>query len=108
MLFVGFNASPAHRHGSMNKVNLYTHPRVKISIRWMTPSGSVTMERGELESIKAATKLLVKKAAENRQRAKHAVRWAKELRTTAAELRMELCDSIARSRDLKASAKYER
>ncbi len=66
------------------------------------------MEPEKLDRVRATTKLLVKRTAENKRRAEHSVWWAKELRTTAAELRVELCDSIARSRDLKASAKYER
>lgn len=61
------------------------------------------MEREELDTIKATTNLLIKKTAENKRRTEHAVRWAKELRTTAAELRMELHDSIFRARDLRAN-----
>ncbi len=66
------------------------------------------MEHEELYRVRVTTKLLVQRTAENKRRTEHAVQWAKELRTTAAELRTELHDSIATARDLRATAKYER
>ncbi len=66
------------------------------------------MEQGKLDRITATTNLLIKRTSENKCRAEHAVRWAKELQTTAAELRMELRDSLATARDLKATAKSAR
>ncbi len=66
------------------------------------------MGREELDRIRGTTKLLVNRSAENKRRAEQAVRWAKELRITAAELRVELHDSIATARDLRATAKFAR
>ncbi len=66
------------------------------------------MEPEKLDRVRATTKLLVKRTAENKRRAEHSVWWAKELRTTAAELRVELQESIARTRDLRTRPKYER
>ena len=66
------------------------------------------MKRGELDRITATTNLLIKRAEDNKHRAEHAVRLAKELQITAAELRVELHDSIATARDLRTRAKYKR
>lgn len=66
------------------------------------------MEREKLDRIRATTKLLLKEVAENKRRTEHAVQWAKELQITTTELKTEWRDSIARSRDLRATAKYQR